>query len=235
MLEELKVLIEVQEVDRQIHRIEKDKERLPRLVAIAGEDLRAAEAAAAEARGVAEAAGKAKRDAETELAVEGEHLKKLKDRSSEIKDNKAYFAHLKEIEECQKKIARLEETSLELMEKVEKADAEMKEKEDALSAEQAKFEENRARIEEKFVSGDEQLKDLAARRREMVAGVPKETLDYYDYLRGNYPDSAVAEAANGSCTGCRMTIPPQVFNNVRKGETVVKCYNCRRILYYKEQ
>ncbi|MBI5696631.1 MAG: hypothetical protein HZC51_13035 [Nitrospirae bacterium] len=234
MLEDIRILIEVQEVDRQIHKIEKDKERLPRLVAIAGEDLRSAEAITEEARAAAESANKSKRDAEMELSTETDRLGKLKDRSSEIKNNKEYFAHLKEIEECQKKITRLEESSLELMERVEKADADLKEKADAFAAETAKFEENKARIEEKFVSGDVQLRELTARRAEIVASVSKEILDYYNYLLKMFPDSAVAEAANGSCTGCRMIIPPQAFNNVRKGEALVKCHNCRRILYFKE-
>jgi predicted nucleic acid-binding Zn-ribbon protein len=29
-------------------------------------------------------------------------------------------------------------------------------------------------------------------------------------------------------------MPPQMYNNVRKGETVITCNNCRRILYYIE-
>ncbi len=43
---------------------------------------------------------------------------------------------------------------------------------------------------------------------------------------------AVAEARNGACMACFMALRPQAMAQVRRGEEVVTCDNCNRILYY---
>jgi predicted nucleic acid-binding Zn-ribbon protein len=233
-LEDLKVMVELQRVDVQIHEIEKDKERLPRLVENAGHALRESQAECDGAQAALDAANKDKRTRDTELQTEGEHLRKLKLRSTEIKTNKEYFAHLKEIEDCQKKITKLEEESLELMEKVEQAEKAFAEKKEALDGEQAKFSEAKENIEAQFKDGDIRLAELKKEREELLPRLGKENAVYYNHIVKTFPDSAVVEARDGSCTGCRMTLPPQIFSNVRKGESIIKCNNCRRVLYFKE-
>ncbi len=235
VLEDLKFLVDLQEVDQRIHGINKNKERLPRLVKLAGETLRETEAARDAAQEAYDTAAKERREAEAKIQDETELLKKLKLRSSEIKTNKEYFAHLKEIEECQKRISKLEESVLALMEGVEKAEAELNEKKKIAADEEAKFTENKVSIEKRFEDDDRALAELTAKREEMLPRISKEAVDRYHEVNRMYPDSAVVEAVNGNCTGCRMVIPPQVFNNVKKGESIVMCYNCRRILYFKGQ
>jgi predicted nucleic acid-binding Zn-ribbon protein len=43
---------------------------------------------------------------------------------------------------------------------------------------------------------------------------------------------AVAEARDGLCTICHVRLRPQVFNEVRKNESIIQCDSCRRILYF---
>jgi predicted nucleic acid-binding Zn-ribbon protein len=44
---------------------------------------------------------------------------------------------------------------------------------------------------------------------------------------------AVAEARNGACTACFMALRPQIMADVRRGNEVITCDNCNRILYYE--
>lgn len=235
VLEDIKILVGLQEIDAEMYQLEKNRERLPRLVALARETLGNVEAEMDAARAALEAASAGKRGVESELQTEGAHLERLKARSSEIKTNKEYFAHLKEIEDCQKKVAGLEDTSLQLMENVEKAEAELAEKKKLFDEEEARFSESKVNIEKRFVDGDNRIAELKAKRAEIIPSITKEVFDYYELNRKRYPDSGVVEASSGLCTGCRMMLPPQMFNNVRKGETIVKCNNCRRILFFKEK
>jgi hypothetical protein len=230
--QDLKNLVKLQEIDQEIHEIEKNKERLPRLLHLAADGLRAAESEMDTAKGVLEVVSKERRTSEGELSDEGEHLNRLKLRTSEIKDNKAYFAHMKEIDDCQKKISKLEEVVVELIDKVEKAEAELKAKEEALAQEHSKYEDSKVNIEKRFEAGDQKLVEMRLKRDELVPGIGKEALELYNDVRRRYPDSAVVEAKDGNCTGCRMVLPPQYFANVRKGEMVVSCVNCRRIMYF---
>jgi predicted nucleic acid-binding Zn-ribbon protein len=44
---------------------------------------------------------------------------------------------------------------------------------------------------------------------------------------------ALAEARNGSCSACFIALRPQVMAQVRRGEEIVTCDNCNRILFYQ--
>ena len=39
--------------------------------------------------------------------------------------------------------------------------------------------------------------------------------------------------SNGICSGCRVTLTPQRFNEVRQSSQIFVCENCGRFLYYQ--
>ena len=41
----------------------------------------------------------------------------------------------------------------------------------------------------------------------------------------------MAEARDGHCTACHVRLRPQMANDVRRGERLVQCESCTRILY----
>jgi len=235
VLEDLKLLMDLQVIDARLHELRKDRERLPKLIGYAGETLREIMGDMDASQAELDQANKEKRAAEDELQAENEHLNKLKLRTTDIKTNKEYFAHLKEIEDCQKKITKIEEAELQLMEKVEQAEATLVEKKKLADEEEESFNKRKVEIEGRFKSGDEEIVELTKKREETFPKVTETVAQYYNNLLHKYPESAVVEAANTACTGCRMMIPPQMYNNVRKGESIIKCNNCRRILFYKEE
>jgi hypothetical protein len=46
---------------------------------------------------------------------------------------------------------------------------------------------------------------------------------------------AVTMAKGGTCQGCRMRLPPQLYNEIQKHLQIHFCPNCQRILYYEDQ
>lgn len=44
----------------------------------------------------------------------------------------------------------------------------------------------------------------------------------------------IVAVKNGVCQGCRMILPAQFANEVRKNEDILFCPYCSRILYYEE-
>ena len=45
---------------------------------------------------------------------------------------------------------------------------------------------------------------------------------------------AVVSVRNGTCQGCNMNIPPQLYNVLQRGQTVETCPSCHRIIYWEE-
>jgi predicted nucleic acid-binding Zn-ribbon protein len=54
------------------------------------------------------------------------------------------------------------------------------------------------------------------------------TYDLLTQRRG----TALAEARQERCTGCQVRIRPQVFNEIRRGDAIIQCDSCQRILYF---
>jgi hypothetical protein len=45
---------------------------------------------------------------------------------------------------------------------------------------------------------------------------------------------AVVSVRNGTCQGCNMNIPPQLYNVLQRGQTIETCPSCHRIIYWEE-
>lgn len=234
LVEDLRLLVELQGIDAEISVIEKQKAKLPILVERAAAELRGSESEASEAQANYDAAEKKKSSVELELQAMADQLLKLKLRTTDIKNNKEYFAHLKEIEDTERKITELEDSSLELMDRIKETSDALAAKNEALATEKAKFDEDKARIEKGFDESGARLEQLLSQRNGIFPKITPPVGQHYDMLVKKFPDSAVVQADRGTCSGCRVMMPPQMYNNVRKGDTVVTCNNCRRILYYIE-
>src|SRR6185369_12219969 len=78
-----------------------------------------------------------------------------------------------------------------------------------------------------------QLATARADREQVFASLPKAMSSLYSRISARIRDGvAVAEARNRSCTACFMSLRPQVMAEIRRGEEVITCDNCGRILYY---
>ncbi len=234
MDEQLNLLIQLQEIDGRIRVLTDKKKNLP--VALAEIQNKRA-AIAAEREKVKEnlnVAQKNKRDRDKDLEVGAQKVEKLKARTSEIKTNKEYQALLKEIEAAQTENKAIEDDILSLMEKIDGASAaiaaaekQAREQEELLQAEQKQQQDEFAKIEES-------LKEIAAARRDSISRIQPSILSQYQALLASKGGIAMAEARGESCSGCYMSIPPQVFVNVKKNDGIITCPHCGRILYYKE-
>jgi predicted nucleic acid-binding Zn-ribbon protein len=60
-------------------------------------------------------------------------------------------------------------------------------------------------------------------------------LKLFEYVSRQRKGQAVAEARDGGCTVCHVRMRPQMFNEVRRGENLVQCESCSRILYFVPQ
>jgi predicted nucleic acid-binding Zn-ribbon protein len=57
----------------------------------------------------------------------------------------------------------------------------------------------------------------------------------YEKLREGCRGVAVVEARAGGCMGCNMQLPPQMYNNLHRGEELITCPHCQRILVLKQE
>lgn len=234
MEEQLGLLIQLQELDATIRTRSEQKNRLPEALAALERRRAAARDDLDAVKESLQAAQKNKRDRDKDLEVGAQKVEKLKARASEIKNNKEYQALLKEIEAAEQESKAIEDDILLLMEKIDGAAGQITAAEQRAREEEAVIQAEQKQHEAAFARLEEELKAVEQARREMVSRIQPPVLAQYQKLLVSKAGSAMAEARGESCSGCYMSIPPQVFVNVKKNESIINCPNCGRILYYKE-
>lgn len=68
-------------------------------------------------------------------------------------------------------------------------------------------------------------------RAKVVAKLPPALYRRYESIRARRP-VAIAKTHDGTCLGCHLSVPPEMFQKLRRQEEFERCPNCNRILYY---
>ncbi len=234
MEEQLSLLIQLQEMDTKIRALAERKGQLPNMLASIERRRVMVREEFERTKEALQTAQKTKRERDKDLEAGVQKVEKLKARTSEIKTNKEYQALLKEIEAAEQENKAIEDQILVLMEQTDAAGAAItmaekkaRDEEEAIIAEQKEYEASLVKIEEEFKHVERQRQETAGRINAVI-------LAQYQKLLTSRAGIAIAEARGESCSGCYMSIPPQVFVNVKKNESIINCPHCGRILYYAE-
>ncbi len=159
-------------------------------------------------------------------------IKKHKTELNIVKTNEQYKALLAEIAKKETEKSGIEDKILQLMENIDSYSNMLKEKEKKLKEEEVKILEQIKSLEEKKKNLEEQIKTQENKRREFSNTIKLDILKKYEHIRESKEDGvAIAAIENNHCGCCRIKLPPQVINEVSKGNDLVLCDNCTRILY----
>jgi hypothetical protein len=234
MEERLNLLIQLQEIDGAIRARQAEKKRLPELLAELERKSEANKSELDSVREALETAQKTKRDRDRDLEEGVQKVEKLKSRTPDIKTNKEYTALLKEIETVEQENKAIEDDILKLMEKIDTAAAEIKNAEARSTQEAAAIDTERKQLEESMAKLGGELAADGRAREEIASRIDAALLAKYHKRLVAQGGRVVVEARGESCSGCFMSIPPQIFVNVKKNTEIITCPNCQRILYFKE-
>lgn len=228
---QLQFLIELQKFDLRIFQIQDAQRKAPELLKAAESPLQEILTRLQALKNTGEALVKQQRSAERELATQEDLLHKVRSRLSELKTNKEYQAHLFEIEQARKKKDSIEENVLETMARVEENQQAVKELEGQAQEAQNVFNAEKARVEGQIAELANELSDLERQQKMVADTVEKHLLARYNGLKTRRKGFAVAEVRDGACGGCRLQLPPQLVAEVRRGDELMDCSYCHRILF----
>jgi predicted nucleic acid-binding Zn-ribbon protein len=173
-----------------------------------------------------------RRAEEKEVTGVQTRLAKYKDQLLEVKTNREYTAMLHEIEAAQNDIRAREDRILEVMMETDELNASLKKSEAELKAAEKEIAAERAVLETEQAGLQEEIDKTTAEREKLVADIDRHVLAIFETTAKGRKGVAVAEAKDGLCTICHVRLRPQVFNEVRKNESIIQCDSCRRILYF---
>lgn len=235
MQENIRLLIELQEADSTIIRKKAVIDSLPSRLSSAENLFKEIQSLHEKEKQKCELFEKKKKDKERGIEDINEKIKKTKAHASNIKTNKEYQAHLKEIETIEKERYAIEDEILSVMEAIEAAAKEVKAEELKMKAEKDKVEAFRKEVEEEIAEAEKELGELKVSRIAIADKIDPDVYSNYMALLEKCNGLAVVEARDEICQGCNMNIPPQMFVELKKNIDIIQCQQCDRILYWKER
>jgi predicted nucleic acid-binding Zn-ribbon protein len=232
MIERLVRLFELQNIDRAILERERLIQEIPQRMARLEEEL------AGRKEELEEVQQRITEDHNRELAVD-KMLQETKMRITRhkkqlmlVKTNKEYAALLKEISTEEASIERLEEEMLEILDEKEGIEKEQQEVQNEFKKMQDRFERDKKALEEKEQLFNREIEERKQERTRVEAEVDGQLLKRYEKIRSARDGIAVVQIQGENCGGCFAAIPPQKINEAKKGDKILTCESCGRILFY---
>ena len=151
--------------------------------------------------------------------------------SGTVKNPKELMGLHQDVDGLKTRQRELEDRVLEVMSTVEELERELREAESRLSEMEAQWQAEQEGLRQQREELQRDVQDLEGRRLRQEAVVDSEVMRQYEDLRAAHQGRAVAKVERGICQGCRITLPMHVLQKARRGNHLVQCTSCERILY----
>ena len=234
MKDKMSILIQLQDCDNKIRALKNKKMQGPLKIQELEKALKAAEMKVQEENDKLETLKKERRRLEQEIQELDNKTEKSNIKLSNIKSNKEYTAALKEIDDLKKSKSLLEDDVIRIMEEIEDIGKRCAQNADIQRAMKQEFEETKKEIEKEMQDLDRGLTQLEAERSKFDQTVDQELLKKYLFLKERKGGMAVSAVIGGVCQTCHMGIPPQKYNELIRGNLLLNCPHCQRMIYWGE-
>jgi predicted nucleic acid-binding Zn-ribbon protein len=171
-------------------------------------------------------------DLERQISENKTYLERAERNLKHAQNSKEYETAMRETDALQKQIAAFETQIVETMEQVEVVEKELEERADEINSHDAKRDAALSEFEAQLGADKTEFESETAHRETAFATLPERLAAVYNRLAQRSRDGiAVAEVVNGACSACFMHLRPQVQLEVKKGDEIITCESCTRILY----
>jgi hypothetical protein len=232
LLPELERLIGLQELDKEILDLSLNLDRLPQELNKKDQEIAALEAEKSACSQELETLQGQLREMEAEVTDLEEGIKASRQRLMDISKELELKAMLKEIGFREDQRDQKETRVLELLDQVEAQKQTLTEKEQVIKELQKNYKRQAAEVAAQVKELAKQRDILEEKRDVLKKELPAPLLKRYDFIRQRRNGSAISEVKEGVCLGCHMNILPQQFIDLQKGEDLIQCPHCQRILYW---
>src|SRR3984957_18171078 len=191
MLPDIENLLKLQEVDKEIRRLQDEIAEFPKRVAAIELKLAGTKTQLEKAQTAVKADEAARRKHDTTISDLRGKISKYRDQSLDVKTNEQYKALLHEIQFAEKEIAATEDKILELMVNADSRDKEVKAAQAEAKAETAEIEKEKDQARQRTAEDEKLLAEQRAKRDQLRTGVKEDLLRQYERVskfRGSQPE-----------------------------------------------
>jgi hypothetical protein len=173
---------------------------------------------------------------ESDVQMHLDRIRKSEAKLSAVKTNKEYQSSLKEIDDLKDMSSKKEDDMIEFLDRIEEAENVLKAKIAEFSKLEVQIKTEKEIIQKDAQEGRQRLGNLGADRETVRAGIDAKMLATFNQIKANQTNKiGIVAVKDAVCQGCHMNIPPQMYNELQRGDSLKRCPICERIIYWKDQ
>ncbi len=170
------------------------------------------------------------------------HLAELSDKLKEISKKSSIVKTVKEVKALQLEEEIAKEQCDFANEEIERLDNYVESRNSIIEEEKLKLEEAskevvviRDSIADELAAIEKEREEVYEDKQKLVPKMDQKILTFYEKVRKWAGNTAVVPVRKQACYGCFMRLNDKVYSTIIKGEDIVTCPHCGRILYKEIQ
>jgi predicted nucleic acid-binding Zn-ribbon protein len=229
---ELEKLVDLQKTDTNIRKLKKAIETAGQRRATIEQEFEKHAFSIREIQGRRDTLTSDRTELERQIAENKTYKERAERNLKHAQNQKEYETAMREIDALQKQIAVYEAQIIEKMTAAEEVEKELESRADEINTLDAKREEAFKEFDAELEKNETELAAETKKREAVFTTLPAQLASVYNRLAQRSRDGiAVAEVTNGSCSACFMSLRPQMQVEVKRGDQIITCESCTRILY----
>lgn len=231
----LKLLIQLSEIDSSLAAIDRDRKRLEKDLASQKEAIRSKAIIFRDKDQVAKKKQLISQEEDKAIKMEQVRLTDRRKALGTFTNYKLQETALREIENNARQLGLREEALITIIDEADGLTKETVQIRAELESEKKEYDKFLVLSAETFSNLSDKEARYQTQRGTLLPEIPSSELSVYERTRARHPDSPLAFIKNATCSGCFIQIGPQVSLQVLRGNSLVKCPGCSRILVIEEK
>lgn len=230
---QIEQLIVLQEVDDEILILKDEVEQAPKELAGLEEKMSKFDERRAQIEEKLAILKEQQKKLDFEIDEDAGKIKKSKNKLMLVGNTKEYHAMMREMDGLEKLNRMRDDEQTAVTEELVR----QKEATANLNAEMSGVKEQydalKTTLDERLDKALKKLESLNRKRKKSCKAVPPPILGRYEFIRERMENPVIVPVYQGVCHGCHIMIPPQAYNDLQKGQQILSCPNCQRLIYWK--
>ena len=231
MQKDLEFMLQLQEVDYDIDELERSKTYLPEIIEKLRSETEEISQLLTQTEEKVKQLNLDKKSWEIEIGTWQSELERFQKQMRDIKTNKEYDALMAEIEIRKQKISQNEDLILQAMQEIEELTPKIEEYKKKLEEISKSNKQQVSELQKQIDGVDEKIKIKQDEKKRITMQVSRLAISTYDRIRKKCMPVLVS-VRKKACGACYKTFPPQRIQEIKKGNGLITCDNCGRILIW---
>ena len=233
-IQQIAQLVALQKVDDALHSMKTELEQAPQEVSTLEQRFEALEDQHAKLLDKLEHLQEQQKRLAIEIDEDATRIKKSKSKLMQVGNTREYHAMLREMDNIEKSNRSREEEKLTLHEALQLENASLEEIASVYESLKTELEDKRGTLQTRMDTAQARLNILQKERSTTGATIPPPVFSRYEFIRNRLEHPVIVSVNQGVCSGCHIAIPPQTFIELQRGQQILSCPNCQRLIYWDE-